>query len=129
MFQNTTDLNVWKVRNLSKHDFEPQHGAITEPYIAMTYVLYLIRAMGGHATRAQIDHVTAMAGRLNYFVATSALASLIRTMHIDECELPEKEVRYAITSLGFECLDSLIEDLNPEIRKRIDKAVEEYTAK
>lgn len=105
---------------------EPEHGAISEPYVAMTYLLYLIQAMGGHATRDEIDGVTAMAGRLNYFLAASSLTSLIRTMHIDACELPGKEPFYAITSLGRECLDALIEDLNPEIRRRIDAAIKEY---
>jgi len=114
------------VSNLPKYSPEPEYGAITEPYVAMTYLLYLIEAMGGNATRAEIDTVTAAAGRLNYFLAASSLNSLVRTMHVDECELPGREPRYAITSLGRECLEALTDDLNPEIRKRIDAAAKEY---
>ena len=111
---------------MPKYSQEPEHGAITEPYVAMTYMLYLIEALGGHATRAEIDAVTAAAGRLNYFLAASSLSSLVRTMHVDAIELPGKEPRYAVTSLGRECLDALVEDLNPEIRKKIDLAAKEY---
>lgn len=111
---------------MPKFSPEPEYGAITEPYVAMTYLLYLIEAMGGHATRAEIDAVTAAAGRLNYFLAASALSSLVRTMHVDIVELPGKEPRYAVTSLGRECLEALIDDLNPEIRKRIDAAAKNY---
>ena len=111
---------------MPKYNPEPEHGAITEPYVAMTYLLYLIEAMGGHATRAEIDAVTAAVGRLNYFLAASSLTSLVRTMHVDAIELPGKEPQYAVTSLGRECLEALMDDLNPEIRKRIDIAAKDY---
>ncbi|HWQ51252.1 MAG TPA: DUF4364 family protein [Terriglobales bacterium] len=111
---------------MPKYSPEPEHGAISEPYVAMTYLLYVLEAMGGHATRAELDAVTAAAGRLNYFLAASSLASLQRTMHVDLCQLPGKENFYAITSLGRECLEALGGDLNPEIRKRIDAAAKEY---
>jgi hypothetical protein len=74
----------------------------------MTYLLYLIEALGGHATRAEIDAVTAAVGRLNTFLAASSLSSLVRTMHVDIVELRGKENAVCVvTSLGRECLEAL----------------------
>ena len=117
---------LYGVMKLSDVHSSNKHGIINEPYIAMTYILYLVRSFGGKAKRSEIDSVVAIAGRLNYFFASSTLSSLSKTDHLVESADAAGEKEYSITSLGLECLEALVADLNPEIRKLIDNAVVDY---
>ncbi len=103
----------------------PMNGAVKEPYLAMIYMLYMLRSLGSEATREELDYVVATVGRLNYFMAMSYLETLVNAGHIKVRQLNGQD-SYYLGRTGRESLLGLSEDLSPTIRRTIDEAVTEY---
>lgn len=92
------------------------------------FVLYVVKSLGGHATKAAIDEVVVITENVSYFDYSDALASLISTEHITTVTLQE-QTYYVITSLGTEALVHFTGRIPSWARGRIGKAVLEYRAR